>query len=310
MRTAIIDLGTNTSNLVVADIVQGEVNICFQGKEYVRLGDKQISDNQLSEAAMVRAVAALERQVRQAKVLNSPNIRILATSAVRHAGNRETLAQRIHQKTGIGIEVISGDREAQLIYQGVKLALGKLEAPAAILDIGGGSNEIIICQNGSLHWKGSFPAGMTRIIHQFPISDPITHEEVSRIAEHFKQVHSSALDACRQFGVNTLIGCSGAFSTLSDVLEGVDPEMVFRRFKEISLSDFSKIYQMMMATTTAERIRLKGMDAMRTDLIVPALILGKTLMDQTSISRIVHTGYALREGVLYEMVNGTANPQP
>ena len=310
MRAAVIDLGTNTSNLIVAEIPSAEVNIIYQGKEYVRLGDKNISDNNISEAAMERAVAALDRQVRHAKTLNATTIRILATSAVRHASNRQVIAQRILQKTGIEIEIISGDREAELIYRGVKLALGTLESPAAILDIGGGSNEIIICQNGSVLWQESFAAGMTRIIHHFPISNPIRSNEVELLAEHFAVVHSAAFEACRQYEVNTLIGCSGAFSTLSDVLEGVDPELFFRRSKEIPISDFSRVYGMMLKSTTEERSQMKGMDAMRTDLIVPALILGRTLLDQTGINKIVHTGYALREGVLYEMINSLTSLQP
>lgn len=310
MRTAVIDLGTNTSNLVVADLREGSANICFQGKEYVRLGDKQISNNKISEAAMQRALAAIEKQVAKAMQLKASIIKIVATSAVRHAENQAELAKLILESTGVPIEVVSGDREAHLIYQGVKLALGAMEETSAIVDIGGGSNEIIICQNGNIHWKGSFAAGMTRVIHQFPISNPIEKKEIEVIAGYFIDTHKSALEACRQFGATTLIGCSGAFSTLSDLLEGVDPEVRFRKRKEILLSDFMEIYHKILRSTIEERRNFKGMDEMRTDLIVPALILGKTLIEETSVGKIIHTGFALREGVLHEMVNGRANLQP
>jgi exopolyphosphatase / guanosine-5'-triphosphate,3'-diphosphate pyrophosphatase len=309
MIAAVIDLGTNTSNLVVARINHSDAHILHQGKTYVRLGDQRIVDNLISEDAMHRTLTAVRQQVLTAKQYGAEKIRIIATSAVRQAANQKALIDTIRSHTGIDTEVIDGEREAMLIYYGVRMALNHIEEPAAILDIGGGSNEVIICENGSVHWKGSVPAGMSRIINSFPISDPITKHETARLTHHFEEVHAEALRNCRIAGVKSLIGCSGAFNTLADILESKDPEQDFRRSKEISLSEFDSVYRKIVSSTYQERQHLKGMDPVRTDLIVPALILSRTFIGQTPVNRIIQTSYALREGVLYEMINSAEGPQ-
>jgi exopolyphosphatase/guanosine-5'-triphosphate,3'-diphosphate pyrophosphatase len=299
---AVIDLGTNTSNLVVADLTDQKITILYQGKEYVRLGDRQIAENVISNAALARASAAVTRQTRIARKWGADKIRIIATSAVRQAVNRYELIDAIYESEGIEVEVIDGEREADLIYQGVNLAIGPLPDASVILDIGGGSNEVIISENGSILWRFSFAAGMSRIISQFPISDPVTSSEIKSLQEYFEDVHQEAIKKCRQYRVKTLIGCSGAFNTLADVLEGTDPEEMFRIRKEISLKDFEKVYQQIISSSTTERIIMKGMDMVRTELIVPAMILTRTMIKNAGIKEIMQTGYSLREGVLQEMI--------
>jgi exopolyphosphatase / guanosine-5'-triphosphate,3'-diphosphate pyrophosphatase len=303
VAVAVIDLGTNTSNLVIADLSGRKIQILCQSKEYVRLGDQRISENVISDEAIARALAAVDRQIRTAKEWKAHNVRIIATSAVRHAKNKEFFSAAIYEHTGIEPEIIDGDREATLIYYGVKLALGSLERPSAILDIGGGSNEIIVCENGTVNWKGSFPAGMSRVINSFSLSDPITEEEIIRLEAWFTELHSEAMQSCRTFGVDTLIGCSGAFNTLADLIEEVNPEERFRSIKEITVPEFYRIYRHIVASTHEDRKFMKGIDPVRTDLIVPALILTRIFIESIPVSRILQTGYALREGVLFEMFN-------
>ena len=303
MIAAVIDLGTNTSNLVVAGLNGKNLHILFQGKEYVRIGDRRIKENVISNEAKSRAIDAVAHQVLKAREFQADAIRIIATSAVRDASNRKDFTDALWQKTGIHTEVIDGDREASLIYYGVKLAMGSLGQPSAILDIGGGSNEIIVCENGTMHWRGSFPAGMSRIINSFPISNPINPSEVKTLEAYFRSAHQEAISQCNQFEVSTLIGCSGAFNTLADIIDEVNPEEKFRTAKEISLAEFHKVYERILFSTHEERTTMKGMDPVRTDLIVPALILCSTFIRHSRVNRIIQTGYALREGVLCEMLN-------
>ena len=307
MRVAVIDLGTNTSNLVIAGLEEQKLNILYQGKEYVRLGDQSITENIISEAAFERAIGVIRRQIAIASKWNTEKIRIIATSAVRHASNRRQFTDTMREISGIETEVIDGEREAMLIYYGVKQALGSLQESSAILDIGGGSNEIIICENSTINWKGSYAAGMSRIINTFPISDPIDSDEIVQLEKHFEKVHSEAFDYCNRFGVKTLIGCSGAFNTLADVIDQIYPDENFRTAKLIKLQEFEKVFNQIVPSTHDERKIMRGMDHLRTDLIVPAMILSRIFLKKTSIEKIIQTGYALREGVLYEMLNYGAN---
>ena len=143
---------------------------------------------------------------------------------------------------------------------------------------------------------------MARVINQFALSDPVKPEELKILQEFFTERHSTALQKCNEKKVTTLVGCSGAFDTIADIIDGADPGEKQRKSQEIKLSEFNRVYESLVNSTRKERIQMKGMDMVRVDLIVPAVIFIQQLITQTGISKIIQTDYALREGVLFEMM--------
>lgn len=300
MRIAVIDLGTNTCNLLIAELNSSGYSILHQSKEYVKLGDGKITTNEISDDAIERVKNAFENHKKIIEKLNAQKVRCIATSAIRSAINKIDFLNQIGNKSGWTVKVISGEKEAELIFKGVLLAIGSFQKPSVILDIGGGSNELILAKNKKMLWKESQPTGMGRVINRFAISDPIQPKEIEQLAEFFREEHKIAIEECTQQNVFTLVGCSGAFDTLADMIDQVDPGEKQRISKSISLDEFYSVFNNLIKSTRKERIDMKGMDMMRVDLIVPAIIFIELLISGIGINDIVQTDYALREGVLFE----------
>lgn len=302
MKIAVIDLGTNTCNLLIAKVKKHGFNILHQSKQLVKMGDKDIRNNRISEEAVERVEKCFGQLQKIIHRYEAEKVRIVATSAVRDASNKIEILDRLCNKTGWVVKVLTGETEAQLIFEGVLLALEKLEKPTAILDIGGGSNELILAENNAISWKESKPTGMARVINQFALSDPIKPAELKILREFFAERHSTAIQKCKEKKVTTLVGCSGAFDTIADIIDEVNPGERQRKSQEISLDEFNRVYESLVNSTRKERIQMKGMDMVRVDLILPAVIFIQQLITQTGISKIIQTDYALREGVLFEMM--------
>jgi len=299
---AIIDLGTNTCNLLIASFHDKAYQILFQGKEVVKLGKGGIHKDLLTEDGFLRAIKAIgKHQERIAKYDVSETI-VLATSAIRDAKNRAWFQVELEKSTGIKLQIISGEQEANLIFKGVKLAFGEVEDHSIILDIGGGSNEFILPQNGKPIWIESFPLGMARVIEQIPPSDPITPDEIQQITNYYNIGLADLWKQTKNLEIIDLIGCSGAFDTLADLIDQINPGTKIRIRQELKIIDFERMYQILIQSTTAERIKMKGMESIRTEMIVPSVIFIKLIIDRLKIQKIYQTDFALREGVLSEYI--------
>lgn len=303
MKIAVIDLGTNTCNLLIAEILSGDYNILHQSKQLVRLGDGKIKSNKISAEAIERTLQAFKIHQKIIEHFDVSVVKIIATSAVRSAENKIEFLEKISELTGWLVKVIPGETEAQLIFEGVLLAFGEIHTPSVILDIGGGSNELILTHKKETIWKESRPTGMSRIINRFQISDPIQPAEIELLQNHFLIEHHSAFIKCKAFSVQTLIGCSGAFDTVADIIDQVNPDEKQRITQKISLTEFQNVYNLLVNSTRTERLNIKGMDMVRVDLIVPALILIHQIISEIGIQQIIQTDFALREGVLFEYMN-------
>ncbi|MEI8115604.1 MAG: hypothetical protein WCI54_18375 [Bacteroidia bacterium] len=301
-RIAIIDLGTNTCNLLIAEYDKQTYQILYQGKEVVKLGKNGIDKNLLIADGLERAIHAIQKQLEKIKNYDTTHIVALATSAIREAINQNWFLREIKEKTGVELLVISGEKEADLIFKGVKLALGEIEDHSIILDIGGGSNEFILTEAGEPVWKQSFPLGMARIIDQIPPSNPITPEEIILIRNYFESGLDSLWKRTTGIEITSLIGCSGAFDTLADLIDQTNPGSKNRIRQELKLSDFEKVYQLLIHSTTAEREMMKGLESLRIEMIVPSVIFIRLVIERLKIQKIYQTDYALREGILYELI--------
>ena len=308
MRVAVVDLGTNTCNLLVAEIRKGSFRILHQSKQLVKLGDDKIRDNEISPAATERTIESFRKHKKIIQELGGvDSVYGIATSAVRTAANKAEFLEKLGEESGWLVKIVSGKKEAELIFKGVLLAFENLDNPSVILDIGGGSNELILALDTDIIWKESQPTGMARIINRFDLSDPIQENEIKLLHEYFTAQHLESIQNCCEHSVKMLIGCSGAFDTVVDMIDEVDPGTRQRIQQEITLEDFYAVYHRLIASTRAERLQFKGMDYVRVDLIVPAVILIETLVREIGIQEIVQTDFALREGVVFELMERLNN---
>lgn len=303
MRLAVIDLGTNTCNLLIADLKDGQYKILYQGKEGVKLGKDGINNKLLTQEAFERATIAFNKHNRIILEYKADKIIVIATSAVRDAANKKEFAAHLLKETGLKLTIISGDQEANLIFKGVKLAFGSLTDNTLIMDIGGGSNEFILAESNEISWQESFPLGIARVLDQFTISDPIEEHEIEQIERYFNKGLSKLWNQLEGIQPEKLVGCSGAFDTLVDLIDQTPPGTKNRVKQDVSIQDFNSISEIIIESTLEERKEMTGMDPLRIEMIVPAFIFIRLIINRLKVNQITQTDFALREGILYEWIN-------
>ena len=300
---AILDFGTNTFNLLIAERKDRSFTILHSSKQPVKLGRGGIQINRLTPDAFERGFIAINNHLETIRNYRVEEIRAFATSAIRNATNGKQFVDEVEKRYGFRVRVIPGDREAELIYKGVRQAVEITEKKVMILDIGGGSNEFIICNREGIIWKHSFELGMARILELFDISDPITHEEIHALESYFMHELEPLFEEVRKQKPRTLIGASGSFDTFYAIIRhraGVVADVGHGR--EIALAEFKKIYRLLLRSTIAERKVMPGMEPVRVEMVVPAVIFVNFVLRECDIKQLVQSEFALKEGVISELV--------
>ncbi len=216
---AVIDIGTNTFHLNIANVLPNN-KIVFIYKTYkaVKLGEGGINQGIITPDAYKRGVNALLIFNKTIAKYPVGKVIALATSAVRDAQNGEEFIADILQKTGISIQTISGDKEAELIYEGTKAALNLTKNTFLIMDIGGGSVEFILCNQTQIFWKQSFKIGAARLMDLFMKNDPLLQVDIQSIENHLNLNLFELFEACETFKPQVLVGTAGSFESYTEII--------------------------------------------------------------------------------------------
>ena len=303
MITAILDFGTNTFNLLIAERKKRGFSILHTSKQPVKLGKGGIQANRITPDAMERGFVAIQNHMETIALYDVDEIRAFATSAIRNAANGEEFTEEVYRKFGFRVRVIPGEREAELIYKGVRQAVSFDETNMMILDIGGGSNEFIICNINGIVWKHSFELGMARLMELFTLSDPITSEEIRALESYFMEKLTPLLEVVKLAKPHTLIGASGSFDTFHALIRhhmGQEEDQMQGR--EISMKAYRKIHQLLLQSNAEQRRTMPGMEPVRIEMIVAATIFVNFVIRSCNISYLHHSEFALKEGVISELV--------
>jgi len=303
-RKGIIDIGTNTFNLLVVEFTDdNSYMVIHEEKLPVKLGKGSMKDKILKPDAMDRAVKAINKHLETAKKYNIKRVDAIATSAVRGAINKNVFLNMVKGNTGLDIKVISGDEEAFFIYHGVKQAVQMEEGIGyLILDIGGGSNEFIICDKEKMRWRNSYDLGIARMLEQISPSDPITEEDMKMLIDTTNNMIGGLVDECSKYKPKVLIGASGSFETYLSMImcekKNSDKQMKKSASFEIPLDDFNKLYKKLVHSSLDERLRMPGLPSWRANMIVMAAVFTQYIIDKFKLQKIIFSDYALKEGIV------------
>ncbi len=307
MKIAILDFGTNTFNLLIAETPDNKaLEIIHTAKQPVRLGKGGITRKTITQDAFNRGMEAIEKHYETIKTFGIEKVYAFATSAIRDADNGRDFVNAVKNTYNLYVNVIPGEREAEFIYKGVRLSYNTNEEKALILDIGGGSNELIIADGKKIYWKESYNLGMARLLEMFEPSDPIKSEELVKIESFLNTEMENLLNAVKTFKPKTLIGASGSFETLSSLLSHMLPEkykMNVGNQREIELADFEVIHNYLLKSKVEERRDMAGMEPVRVEMIVLATVYINFILKNCNIQKLIQTDYALKEGVIAEILN-------
>lgn len=306
-RIGVIDMGTNTFHLLITDIIDYKPLILVNEKSAVGLGKGGINRGIITEEAMNRALTTL-RTFRT--VLDSHGVtHVIATgtSAIRTATNKQQLIDRIKREVNIDVEVINGEREAELIFRAVQQAIPMEDKTSLAMDIGGGSVEFIIGNSKEIIWKQSFEIGGQRLIERFHVHDPMPEEDRVMMHDYFNSTLVSLDEAIKKYNPVQLIGCSGTFDTLAEMNIQHHREKILLEKQTsylLSLVDFKRLRNQMVKSTRAERLAFPGMIELRADMVVVAVCLIEHVLSVIKTNTIMVSTYSLKEGVLYTMLDG------
>ena len=296
-RLAIFDLGTNTFNLLVRD---ADGSLLRSEKLPVKLGAGGLRSDEISPDAEERAIAAMQQHKAWAQEAGASRGYAFATSAMRSTRNGAEVASRIERETGIPVNIIDGDQEAAFIAGGVAQAWPERSEPRLIMDIGGGSTEFILLDGTEVLYAESFPLGVTRLTERFQPSDPMTAEDIARINAHTEALLAPLWTWLQHASASCLIGSSGSFDTIFNVLEGTHgrPMLELGTYRaEFPLGELPALLDRLIASSKVERLLMPGMLEMRADTLQVSALQIHLILDRLTPKTMLLSGYALKEGV-------------
>ncbi|WP_316827668.1 exopolyphosphatase [Pedobacter miscanthi] len=304
MRIAVIDLGTNTFHLLIAETAGKELEILYKTNVPVKLGEGRINDNIIIPSAFERGINCLKDFSHTISEYRVDKVRATATSAVRSAENGKDFVHAVKEQTGITIETISGDEEAALIYEGVKLS-GAITDLSLIMDIGGGSVEFILCDTEKLIWKKSYNIGAARLMQQFFKSDPMNDGDKNAILFHIQNQLADLFDICEKYQPKILIGSAGAFETFAELIikkNNEKTDISIAKTFEFNFDDYIAIAGKLLNSTHQERAAMPGIIPLRVDMIVIAALITNYILGRSKINKLTLSTYDLKMGVLASLI--------
>ncbi len=301
---AAIDVGTNSFHLIIASVNQsGMFRTHSRDKETVRLGESVSDMKYIAPDAMERGITAMKRFAVMASDAGA-SIRAVGTSAMREALNTDEFTRRVHESTGIDIEVISGTEEARLIYLGVLQALPVLDKQTFVIDIGGGSTETIIGLKGEMYYAYSAKLGAIRLTKRFFNDEKLSNKAIKECRDYIKGEWASVFHSLISCGFETAVGSSGTIQTIASIALATKGKEPFdESINGVTISNnevLQAIEQILDAKTAKRRAEIPGMDPRRSDIIVGgALILEQAILN-LNIKEFTISESALREGLLLD----------
>jgi exopolyphosphatase/guanosine-5'-triphosphate,3'-diphosphate pyrophosphatase len=292
-RRAVIDIGTNSVKVLVADLADGRLTPVTEMSRQTRLGAGFYVTHKLQPPAIALTADAVAEFRDSATKLGASSVRIIATSAARDAVNAVELIDAVRKSTGLEAEILSGEKEAEWVFRGVTSNPRLAQSPVLILDVGGGSTEFIVGDHAEPHIRSSYSLGTVRLLEQLRLHDPpglAALEECRAWLKDFlvKQVASRidpALRACR--GPVQLMGTGGTATILARIetkMAGFDRDKI--EAVQIPLSRIQTHLQEQWQMTLAQRQQIVGVPPNRGDVILTGMAIYEAIMIQFGMASL------------------------
>ena len=293
MIGAVIDLGTNTFNLLIFKKQGGTFEFIHNERIPVGLGMGGINKNIIAPDAFERGVTAIQQFKQTCTEHQVEDIKAFGTSALRGAKNGHLFCQSIMEHTGIDVEVIAGLLEAELIFEGVKL-VHPFTQSSCIMDIGGGSTEFILADQQGIKEFQSFDIGVSRMLQKFELCDPLSTENILQI-EEFLDKHTE--NFFNTHSCEALVGASGSFETFF--------EFIYKQkytddwnSAELTLEPLMQVLELLIHSSYSERKANKHITDIRKKMIHIAAVKTRWVIRKLNVKEVWISPAALKEGVM------------
>lgn len=294
---AAVDLGSNSFHMVVARRSKGQVVIIDRLREMIRLGGGVDENGRLDRATATRAIACLERFGQRLVDMGANRVRVVGTSALRRTRNRQAFLERAGAAIGHPIEVISGREEARLIYSGVVQTLPRIDGRRLVIDIGGGSTELIIGQGKEPQQLESLNMGCVLMSDEFFVGGKLTAKRFERARLAARQELEPIQRAFRARGWSSVAGSSGTVRAIFDAQREIHP-----RCTAITRSGIEELIELLVRARSTAAIPLESLSDERRAVFAGGLAVLAEIFARLGIREMRVADGAMREGVLYDLM--------
>jgi len=313
VRRAVIDVGTNSIKLLVADVSGREVRPVHEESRQTRLGKGFYATHHLQPEAVAHTAAVVWEFAQIAREKNCASIRVVATSAARDAVNPSDLTTAIERASDLKVEIISGEKEAEWVFLGVNTDMELAKQPLLLLDVGGGSTEFIFGQGAHKHFAQSFPLGTVRLLEKFPHSDPPKHGEFTACRDWVKTFLQNEvrlkLDPAMRWKVKPgskageiqLVGTGGTTSILARMekkLDRFDRERI--ESSVLSRKQVTARREHLWSLSLARRKEVVGLPRLRADVILTGVLIYEMVMEEFGFQQLRVSTRGLRFAAVME----------
>jgi len=305
-KLAVIDIGTNSIHMVLAEILpDASYKILDRFKDMTRLGNGAFAARRLSDEAVGRAVGVLKTLVTLARNKGFERIAAVATSAVREAKNGGDFVDLVEEQTGIKIRVISGIEEARLIFLGVRHSMALSEKQTLVVDVGGGSVELIVGTRNGLQHAKSLKLGAIRLSDQYLTKTPPTEAMLKQLNEAVTLALKGALDTFKEKQIDTVVATSGMAGNLAEIihLKLTGRPVPQLNLSKVRLKDLRAVEAELSKSSVKARLGIPGLDPKRVDTLFPAVVVLRSLLELAGADEMTVCDKAIREGVIYDFID-------
>ena len=307
MRLAGVDIGTLTCRLLIADIsTDGRLTELRSDRRILRLGEGVDQTKQLSVAAMDRVVQCLKEWRELIDATRIDVVAVVATSAVRDAGNRNEFLDRVKREAGFEVELISGEEEARRTMLGIRSGLPHDVTDVLALDIGGGSTEFMLDRPGQPPIVRSIDIGVVRLCERLLHHDPPSDDEVRQAREWITRETKAAIAGMGNYQTATFVGTAGTITSLAAMaqkLSTYEPARIHNY--HLRLTTIQELEQTLLSRKKADRVGLPGLEKGREEVIAAGTIIIRTIMETLRMSAVLVSDLGLREGVVINLATMT-----
>ena len=302
-RRAAIDVGTNTVRLLV---VEGEspegLQILYEEQIITRLGEGLTRGQSFHPEAMSRTLAAVHRFAEAARAQGVEEIHVVGTSALREARDRDTFAQALHQATRLDLRVISGEEEARLALLGTRWGV-EIPSRFLLMDIGGGSTELIVAEGETIHAVLSLPLGVVHLTESFLSQDPVAWHEYDAMVREIRSRLLPALPSLVAHLPAPLVGTAGTVTTLA-ALDLALPTYDRQRVQghRLRRGAIERLLWRLGTLPVAQRAALPCLEPGRADVIIAGIAICLEILEVAGTDELIVSDYGLREGIVLDLI--------
>jgi len=304
-KLAVLDIGTNSIHMILAEVQPDfSYKILDRFKDMTRLGDGAFRSHRLLEAAMTRGLEVIRTLATLARNKGYERIVAVATSAVREARNGGEFIEEVARQTGLTVRIVTGQEEARLIYLGVRNSMDLSDQPTLVMDVGGGSVELMAGNREKLLHGQSLKLGAIRLKDLYLKQDPPTKSMLERMHNRIDTQLKSALQQFKSKEFDRVVATSGMAGNLTEIvyLQRTGKPLPQLNLATVTLKEVRAVEELLLSSSFKARLAIPGLDAKRVDTLLPATAVIRRLLEQIEHEELTLSDKAIRDGLIYDFI--------